>query len=71
MILRTVYCPRCGTVHEELEFCELSCPIFKDLTHWATCPTNKEPIFLQIVVRPVDDPDRSKEGWLTFKGVVV
>lgn len=40
-------CARCQKDHDKLEFEKLAHPI-RDLTHWAPCPTNGQPILLRI-----------------------
>lgn len=62
-------CARCGLDHDNLEFEELehSCPSDDEAyTHWAGCPTNGQPVMLEIVetdsdevelFRSSDDPD--------------
>ena len=42
-------CARCASTHEELVFKKLARPS-DDWTHWVPCPTNGEPIMLQIVM---------------------
>lgn len=39
-------CARCGQNHAVLQFKRLERPI-GDLTFWASCPTNGEPVLLQ------------------------
>ena len=44
-------CARCGQDHEKLEFKLLTNPIPDGdfyWTHWASCPTNGEPVLLYI-----------------------
>ena len=42
-----VGCARCGGTHGQIEFRKLTQPC-GDLTHWAPCPTNGEPILMLI-----------------------
>lgn len=54
-------CARCGQDHGDLEFLPLAHGVDVEdtlgpLTHYATCPTNGEPILMRIV--PTDTPDR-------------
>jgi hypothetical protein len=56
-------CIRCGGVHDQLEVKALtrSSPSAdgQDFTHWASCPTNGEPIFIRQVqanCAPTDEP---------------
>lgn len=45
-------CARCGEDHATVEFERLARPIEVGevtLTHWAPCPTNGEPILMQVV----------------------
>jgi len=41
------HCARCGGDHDEMKFTRLSHPS-AEWTHWAPCPTNGEPLMLQI-----------------------
>ena len=47
-------CARCGEDHNDIKFKELIRPI-KDndgrWTHWALCPTNKEPIIMMRITQ--------------------
>lgn len=47
MLRHVVGCARCGGNHRDLSFNRLTYPC-GDLTYWATCPTNGEPILMQI-----------------------
>ncbi len=53
-----VGCARCrGDGHPGLEFLPLAYPVElegdePDLTHWAPCPTNGEPILLRVEPKP-------------------
>ena len=46
-------CARCGGEHPELEFRPLTRPVEVSqqvvFTHWASCPTNGEPILMAVV----------------------
>lgn len=46
-------CARCKQDHQDLTFDPLSHPT--DWTHWSPCPTNGEPIMLQIVEKGGND----------------
>lgn len=47
-------CARCGTNHTVVEFERLLRPVEDSdgthWTHWAPCPTNKEPIIMKTIV---------------------
>lgn len=42
------HCSRCGGAHHELDFEPLTQP-HNELTHWAACPVNGQPILLRIL----------------------
>ncbi len=44
-----VSCERCGQDHDGVVFKKLDHPV-RDLTHWATCPTNGQPILMRQVI---------------------
>lgn len=50
-VKRLTGCARCGGEHENIEFKPLTMPCEPDqdgtqITHWAPCPTNGEPILM-------------------------
>ena len=54
-------CARCGGAHIGLTFHELIHPIAAEedveaytFTHWATCPTTKEPIVMRMILLGAD-----------------
>lgn len=47
MKIDPIRCGRCGQVHEDLEFRQLSGE--RRGTYWALCPSTGEPIILQII----------------------
>ena len=53
-VQRIVGCARCGQTHRDLSFHKLARPC-GDLTHWAPCPTNGEPILMQITTNEKDE----------------
>lgn len=59
-------CARCGGDHDQLEFTELK-QSQNEWTHWASCPTNGEPIMMAVVDE--DEPaeplfNKEAEGFL-------
>jgi hypothetical protein len=56
-----VGCARCwGDGHKQLEFHRLTHPLVindVELSHWAPCPTNGEPILLAFVEKPAEEDD--------------
>lgn len=53
-------CARCGEDHPDWDFQRFTRPC-QDLTHWAPCPTNGEPILLKIVSD--EPPAEPAEVW--------
>lgn len=47
-----INCSRCGEDHSDLTFKKLTCPIIvsegERWTHWASCPSTREPIIMKI-----------------------
>lgn len=59
MIVDIKTCARCGLDHLQLEFKKFTRP-FREFTHFASCPSNLEPIILRILDIPEDDPLTTK-----------
>ena len=52
-------CALCGADHDNLTFKRMYVPVYTDagvMTHWASCPTNGDPILFGVVPTPSEQP---------------
>ena len=50
-IVSITCCARCGLDHKDLEFSPLTIPD-PEFQWWAPCPTNGEPVLMQVIETP-------------------
>ena len=58
-------CVRCKQEHNDLEFQQFTYPILDpegSWTHWALCPTNKEPLIIMITIEDTGEQDDGQES---------
>lgn len=53
-VIDVTNCARCGNNHIKLRFEPLTQPTYDGWTFWAPCPTNGEPILMQVAEEKED-----------------
>jgi hypothetical protein len=59
-------CPRCGGRHGEVHFLSFQYQTPPNVTHWAACPENGDPILMQLLRR--DEVNRESQADLEVHG---